>query len=142
MPIDLRAKSAAFGANLDETGCPPDTARTPAWPVYRRGSRLFTGIIGSPIVRGDGANTSRRGATTGGDMRRARTWLAAGAGSLGCITPLTLGAATADGVKIGFVGTFSGPAAAIGNDMRDGFNLALDQLGHRMAGKPAEVLFE
>jgi branched-chain amino acid transport system substrate-binding protein len=51
-------------------------------------------------------------------------------------------AAMADAVKIGFVGTFSGPAAAIGNDMRDGFNLGLDHLGRRMGGKPVEVLYE
>ena len=37
-------------------------------------------------------------------------------------------------VKIGFVTTFSGPAAAVGNDLRDGFELALDHLGRRMAG--------
>jgi branched-chain amino acid transport system substrate-binding protein len=51
-------------------------------------------------------------------------------------------ALAADTVKIGFVGTFSGPAAAIGNDMRDGFNLGLEHLGRQMAGKPVEVLFE
>jgi branched-chain amino acid transport system substrate-binding protein len=76
-------------------------------------------------------------------MRKTRTWLAAGAVTLYCIAPAAFGsAAAADVVKIGFVGTFSGPAAAIGNDMRDGFNLALDQLGRRMAGKPVEVVFE
>ena len=32
-------------------------------------------------------------------------------------------------VKIGFVSTFSGPTAAIGNDMRNSFELALDHLG-------------
>ena len=32
-------------------------------------------------------------------------------------------------VKIGFISTFSGPAAAIGNDMRNAFELALD---HRL----------
>lgn len=51
-------------------------------------------------------------------------------------------AAAAESVKIGFVATFSGPAAAIGNDMRDGFNLGLEHLGRQMAGKPVEVLFE
>ena len=38
----------------------------------------------------------------------------------------------ADTLKIGFAGTFSGPAAA-GNDMRDGFNLGLEHLGRGMA---------
>ena len=45
-------------------------------------------------------------------------------------------------VKIGFVSTFSGPTAVIGNDMRNSFDLALDHLGHKMAGKPVEVVYE
>jgi branched-chain amino acid transport system substrate-binding protein len=32
-------------------------------------------------------------------------------------------------VKIGFISTFSGPPAAIGNDMRNSFELGLDHLG-------------
>jgi branched-chain amino acid transport system substrate-binding protein len=51
-------------------------------------------------------------------------------------------AAAADSVKIGFVATFSGPAAAIGNDMRDGFNLGVENLGRQMAGRPVEVIYE
>src|SRR5271170_666194 len=51
-------------------------------------------------------------------------------------------AAADDAVKIGFVGTFSGPAAAIGNDMRDGFNLGIEQLGRQMAGRPVEIIYE
>ncbi len=45
-------------------------------------------------------------------------------------------------VKIGFVDTFSGPTAVIGNDMRDGFELALDHLGRKMGGLPVEVIYE
>ena len=45
-------------------------------------------------------------------------------------------------VKIGFVTTFSGPAAAVGNDLRDGFELALDHLGRKMAGLNVTVLYE
>jgi len=76
-------------------------------------------------------------------MRKTRTWLAAGMVIFCCIAPAAFGsAAMADAIKIGFVGTFSGPAAAIGNDMRDGFNLGLDHLGRRMGGKPVEVLYE
>jgi len=51
-------------------------------------------------------------------------------------------AAADDAVKIGFVGTFSGPAAAIGNDMRDGFKLGIEQLGRQMAGRPVEIIYE
>jgi branched-chain amino acid transport system substrate-binding protein len=77
-------------------------------------------------------------------MRKTRSWLAAATVAVCCSGPWALGsvAIAADTVKIGFVSTFSGPAAAIGNDMRDGFNLALDQLGRRMGGKLVEVVYE
>jgi len=45
-------------------------------------------------------------------------------------------------VKIGFVSTFSGPVAAIGNDMRDAFELALDHMGRKMGGLPVQVIYE
>ncbi len=47
-----------------------------------------------------------------------------------------------DTIKIGFVSTFSGPTAVIGNDMRNSFELALDHLGRKMDGKPVEVIYE
>jgi branched-chain amino acid transport system substrate-binding protein len=45
-------------------------------------------------------------------------------------------------VEIGFISTFSGPTAVIGNDMRNSFELALDHLGRKMGGKPVEVIYE
>src|SRR5882757_8853233 len=45
-------------------------------------------------------------------------------------------------IKIGLVSTFSGPTAAIGNDMRNSFELGLDHLGRKMGGKPVEVIYE
>ncbi len=45
-------------------------------------------------------------------------------------------------VKIGFVSTFSGPTAAIGNDMRNAFELGLDHLGRKLGGLPVEVVYE
>jgi branched-chain amino acid transport system substrate-binding protein len=45
-------------------------------------------------------------------------------------------------IKIGFVSTFSGPAASMGNDMRNAFELALDHLGRKMGGRPIEVIYE
>ena len=45
-------------------------------------------------------------------------------------------------VKIGFVCTFSGPVAAIGNDMRNSFELALDHHGRKLGGLPVEVIYE
>jgi branched-chain amino acid transport system substrate-binding protein len=45
-------------------------------------------------------------------------------------------------VKIGFVSTFSGPTAAIGNDMRNAFELGLDHLGRKIGGLPVEIIYE
>jgi branched-chain amino acid transport system substrate-binding protein len=45
-------------------------------------------------------------------------------------------------VKIGFVTTLSGGIAAVGNDMRDAFELALDHLGRKMSGLPVQVIYE
>jgi branched-chain amino acid transport system substrate-binding protein len=45
-------------------------------------------------------------------------------------------------VKVGFISTFSGPTAAIGNNMRRGFDLALDHLGRKFGGLPVEVIYE
>jgi branched-chain amino acid transport system substrate-binding protein len=45
-------------------------------------------------------------------------------------------------VKIGFVSTFSGPTAAIGDDMRKSFELALDHNGRKLGGLPVEVIYE
>ena len=41
-------------------------------------------------------------------------------------------------IKIGFISSFSGPVAAIGNDMRNSFELALDHLGRKVGGMPVE----
>jgi branched-chain amino acid transport system substrate-binding protein len=45
-------------------------------------------------------------------------------------------------VKIGFVSTFSGPTAVIGEDMRRSFELGLDHIGRKMGGLPVEVIYE
>ena len=56
---------------------------------------------------------------------------------------LSAGAASAQKpIKIGFVSTFSGPVAVIGNDMRNSFELALDHLGRKIGGQPVEVVYE
>src|SRR6266550_2876524 len=63
---------------------------------------------------------------------------------VGALAALAAGPASAQqkSVKIGFVSTFSGPTAVIGNDMRNSFELALDHLGRRMGGLPVEVIYE
>ena len=64
---------------------------------------------------------------------------------MGTVALVALGVAPAAAqqpVKIGFISTFSGPTAVIGNDMRNSFEIALDHLGRKMAGKPVEVVYE
>src|ERR1700749_2788680 len=70
------------------------------------------------------------------DMKKS-FWLA-GARAVALASPASAG----DTIKIGFVSTFSGPTAVIGNDMRNSFELALDHLGRKMDGKPVEVIYE
>src|ERR1700737_3257141 len=68
-----------------------------------------------------------------------RVWLAS-------VALVALGAAPAvpqeKPIKIGFISSFSGPAAAIGNDMRNSFELALDHHGRKIGGLPVEVIYE
>ena len=63
--------------------------------------------------------------------------LAATAVGLGLAVPQAL---AADKVRVGFVSTLSGPSAALGVDIRDGFLLALKLGGGKLGGLPAEVL--
>ena len=49
-------------------------------------------------------------------------------------------ALAADKIKIGVIVTLSGPAAALGGQVRDGFNLAIKDLGGKMGGKDVEVI--
>jgi branched-chain amino acid transport system substrate-binding protein len=52
---------------------------------------------------------------------------------------LVFSAQAADKVKVGFISTLSGPNAAIGADIRDGFQLAIKVNGGKLGGLPAEV---
>jgi branched-chain amino acid transport system substrate-binding protein len=56
------------------------------------------------------------------------------------VTVLALPAQAANKVKIGFVSTLSGPAGALGVDIRDAFQLAIKLNGGKLGGLPAEVL--
>src|SRR4026208_380372 len=68
-----------------------------------------------------------------------KTLLAASAALLLAAGPA---AAQQKTIKIGFISTFSGPTAVIGNDMRNSFELALEHLGRKMGGLPVEVVYE
>ena len=43
-------------------------------------------------------------------------------------------------IKVGIIVTLSGPAAVLGQQSRDGFQLAVKELGGKMAGKDVEVV--
>ncbi|MBA3034537.1 MAG: ABC transporter substrate-binding protein [Gammaproteobacteria bacterium] len=49
-------------------------------------------------------------------------------------------AQAADTVKVGFLSTLSGPAAGLGVDIRDGFQLAMQHLNGKLGGLPAEII--
>ncbi|MFO1082383.1 MAG: ABC transporter substrate-binding protein [Reyranellaceae bacterium] len=53
-----------------------------------------------------------------------------------------LPAAAQSPIKIGFISTFSGPQAAIGEDMRRSVELAKEHLGGKMGGRPFEIVYE
>ena len=50
--------------------------------------------------------------------------------------------AFADNVRIGSVTTLTTPAGAMGRDMVDAANIALDHIGHKMGGKAVEFIVE
>ena len=52
------------------------------------------------------------------------------------------GALAQSTIKIGFISTFSGPQAAIGQDMRRSAELAVEHLGGMAGGKKIELIFE
>ena len=73
----------------------------------------------------------------------ARTILAGAAAALGLTTALTtaLPALAADGaVKVGLIYTLSGPSAALGEQARNGFQLAVDTMGGSLGGDKVEVV--
>lgn len=58
-----------------------------------------------------------------------------------CLAALGMGHANAaDKVKLGMLATLSGPNAVMGSQVRDGFNLALEEAGGKLGGIPAELL--
>ena len=54
----------------------------------------------------------------------------------------TAGTASAEPIRVGMLLTLSGPPAALGQQARDGFMLAMDDLGGELGGVETEVLVE
>lgn len=65
-----------------------------------------------------------------------------GTATIAAALAFTLPAAAQTPIKIGFVSTFSGPQAAIGEDMRRSVELAKEHLGGKIAGRPIEIIYE
>ena len=61
---------------------------------------------------------------------------------LGAALGLAFNACAADKIKVGMLTTLSGPGAALGVDIRDGFNLALKHSGNKLGGLPAELVID
>ena len=62
--------------------------------------------------------------------------------ALATIAAGSLPAVAQSPIKIGFVSTFSGPQAAIGEDMRRSVELAKEHLGGKMGRRPFEIVYE
>jgi branched-chain amino acid transport system substrate-binding protein len=60
--------------------------------------------------------------------------------AVAALCSLSLSAQAADHLKIGYLSTLSGPAGALGVEIRDGFNLALKLAGGKLGGLPTEVV--
>src|SRR5918998_3002892 len=69
-------------------------------------------------------------------MKPIRTSLAVAAGLAALAGP----AWGQDKVRIGVVTTLTGPAAVLGQQLRDGFNLAIKDLGGKLGGRDVEVV--
>ncbi|RXH01710.1 ABC transporter substrate-binding protein [Bradyrhizobium vignae] len=75
--------------------------------------------------------------STRGKMMKTQMTLAAAAMLLGTVVTPAL---AQEKIKLGVIVTLSGPAAALGQQVRDGFTLAVKDLGSKMGGRDVEVV--
>jgi branched-chain amino acid transport system substrate-binding protein len=61
-------------------------------------------------------------------------------GAAGIVTLVAGPSVAQDRIKIGLILTFTGPSAVLGQQARDGFNLAMKDLGGKMGGREVEVI--
>lgn len=63
--------------------------------------------------------------------------------AIGAALTLTLGAAEAqEKLKVGVITTLSGPPAVLGQQLRNGFQLAVKELGGKLGGREVEVIVQ
>jgi branched-chain amino acid transport system substrate-binding protein len=84
----------------------------------------------------------RKRRSIGGKLMRKTTVVSGAVIALFAGTAIAQQMAPPKSVKIGFISTFSGPVAAIGNDMKNSFELGLDHHGRKLGGLPVEVIYE
>ena len=44
-------------------------------------------------------------------------------------------------IKIGFIATFTGPVGGSGTELRNGFDLGIEELGGKLGGRPVQVIY-
>jgi branched-chain amino acid transport system substrate-binding protein len=71
----------------------------------------------------------------------ARSAIAGLLAAAACTAMISAPAFAQQKVKIGFITTLSGPQGVIGQDMKNSVELALDHLGRKVGGLPAEVIY-
>src|SRR2546422_11758932 len=59
---------------------------------------------------------------------------------LAIVVAFTVQAAAQEKLKIGVIATLSGPPAVLGQQLRNGFNLAVKTLGGKLGGREVEVI--
>ncbi len=62
--------------------------------------------------------------------------------AIAALALVTTGANAQDKLKIGLVATLSGPPAVLGQQMRNGFELAVKHLGGKLGGREVEVIVQ
>jgi len=98
-------------------------------------------LLAAAAIIGISLDWSTRPATLAdsheGQIMKTQMTLAAAAVLLGtAVTP----ALAEEKIKLGVIVTLSGPAAALGQQVRDGFALAVKDLGSKMGGRDVEVV--
>ena len=108
-----------------------------------RSTAAVNDIIIHPAGKTEGtAMTSDMTKISQASIRRRLTWTAGAVSAAALALAASPAPAQQRTVKIGFISTFSGPPAAIGNDMKNSFELALDHHGRKLGGLPVEVIYE